>query len=118
MTTTLLKRRADMTRRPLSECHGGVGSLDWTDMFTKEQSAGRTLKFCHDDILSPGTSIGVHTHDGGEEYYLVIAGNGIMTLDGEEHAMGAGDISVVYAGGSHGLRNESDEDLRVIVFQA
>jgi len=116
MATTFLKRRADMKRAPLDKCHGGVGALDWTDMFTKDESAGRTLRFCHDNILKPGVSIGVHSHEKGEEYYFVIEGTGIMTLDGEEYEMGPGDISVVYAGGSHGLRNESDGDLRILVF--
>ena len=116
MKTTLMKRRADMKRAPLPECHGGEGALDWTNTLTGADCEGRALRFCHDNILSPGVSIGVHTHERGEEYYLVLSGHGVMTLDGREYAMGPGDISGVYAGGSHGLRNTGEEDLRLIVF--
>jgi mannose-6-phosphate isomerase-like protein (cupin superfamily) len=117
MRTTLLKRRAGMPRRPLAKCHGGEGDLDWTNMFTEAECAGRALRFCHDNTVAPGVSIGVHTHEAGEEYYLVLAGRGTMILDGERYSIGPGDISVVYAGGSHGLVNDGDEDMRVIVFQ-
>ena len=38
-----------------------------------------------------------------------------MTLDGKEYDVTSGDITVVLPGGSHGLTNESDQDLRMIV---
>jgi mannose-6-phosphate isomerase-like protein (cupin superfamily) len=57
----------------------------------------------------------VHPHRDDEEYYYVVSGRGVMTLDGVEHEVAAGDISAVYPGGSHGLENRSDTDLRVVV---
>ena len=41
-----------------------------------------------------------------------------MQLDGEEFQMTVGDISVCLANGSHGIINNSEEDLRIIVFVA
>lgn len=116
MKTTLFRRREDMQRQPLPNCHDGEGDLDWTNLLRKEDCEGRMLRFGHDNILAPGVSIGVHTHEHGEEYYLVLSGHGVMTLDGTEHPVGPGDISAVYAGGSHGLKNTGDEDMRLIVF--
>jgi quercetin dioxygenase-like cupin family protein len=39
--------------------------------------------------------------------------SGVMTLNGEEHEVTAGDITAVFPGGRHGLANASDADLRV-----
>ena len=88
MKTTLIKKRGEMRRQPLTNCH--------------------------DDVLAPGVSIGLHTHDK-EEYYYIISGKGTMTLNGERSTIEAGDITAIYPGGSHALVNDSDEDLRVLV---
>jgi mannose-6-phosphate isomerase-like protein (cupin superfamily) len=116
MNTTLLKKRAQMKRGPLDRCHGGEGALDFTVVLGGDDTKGRRLRFVHDDILKPGVSIGVHKHEHDEEYYLVLAGRGVMTLDGVAHEVGPGDITGVYPGGTHGLLNTGAEDLRVIVF--
>jgi len=73
------------------------------------------VRFVHDDILPPGSSIGVHRHTGDQEYYYVVSGYGVITLDGKEHEVSAGDVAVVFPGGSHGLANRSTEGLRIIV---
>jgi uncharacterized cupin superfamily protein len=113
--TTLLQRRAAMPAEPLDRCHGGAGAIDWVGVLGGDDLRGRRLRFFHDDVLPPGSSIGVHRHDEGEEYYYVIEGRGTMTLDGERIEIGPGDITAVFAGGEHGLENDSDADLRIIV---
>lgn len=104
-----------MPRNPLPECHGGVGALDWIGVLGGDDLKGRHLNFVHDDILPPGVSIGVHRHERDEEYYYVVSGRGVMTLDGEQFEVESGDITAVYPGGAHGLENNADEDLRIIV---
>ena len=116
--TTLIKRRADMVRKPLPNCHDGEGSLDWTVVLDGEDVKGKHVNFIHDDVLPPGVSIGVHRHERDEEYYYVISGRGTMTLDGERFEVTAGDITGVYPGGTHGLENDSDRDLRILVVSA
>ena len=113
--TALLKKRAEMQRQPLPECHHGHGALDWTNVLAAADLAGRHLNFFHDDVLAPGVSIGVHHHSQDEEYYYILSGRGKMTLDGELFPVAAGDITAVYPGGCHGLENDGDEDLRIIV---
>jgi mannose-6-phosphate isomerase-like protein (cupin superfamily) len=113
--TTLIKRREEMERAPLPECHGGKGALDWTNVLSEADLKGSHLNFLHDNILSPGVSIGVHRHKDDEEYYYIVSGQGVMTLDGEQFAVKSGDITVVYPGGEHGLENNSQADLHIIV---
>jgi mannose-6-phosphate isomerase-like protein (cupin superfamily) len=113
--TTLIKHHDEMRREPLPECHGGEGALDWTTVLDSADVAGRQLNFIHDDIIPPGASIGVHRHEDDEEYYYIVEGEGVMTLDGERYEVGPGDITAVYPGGEHGLENTSDAPMRILV---
>lgn len=113
---TLYKSHGEMPSRPLPRCHDGVGEIAWTGVLGKEDLAGRHLRFFHDDVLPPGTSIGVHRHADDEEYYYILSGHGVMTLDGQRHAVGRGDMTAVFPGGEHGLENTGASDLRVLVF--
>ena len=113
--TTFMKKRKDMPRQPLKNCHGGNGALDWTVVLNGAELKGRGLNFVHDDILPSGASIGTHKHSADEEYYYIVSGKGIMTLDQERIAVSAGDMTAVFPGGMHGLKNTGDQDLRIIV---
>jgi len=103
-----------MIQRPLWQCHDGKGSVDWTEVLNYRQP-DRLLRYIHDDTIPPGASIGNHHHEADEEYYYIISGKGEMTLDGETHAVSAGDITAVFPGGSHALMNTGQCDLRVLV---
>jgi len=113
--TTLIVKRKDMPRAPLPECHGGKGALDWIRVLDGEDTRGPHLNFMHDDILPPGSSIGVHHHEKDTEYYFVVSGEGVMTLDDRRFDVQPGDITAVYPGGSHGLENNTTQDLRILV---
>ena len=119
--TTLLRRRSAMRRKPLPECHGGVGALDWTtilDDATPGASPNRAVRFIHDDTLAPGVSIGIHMHTDDEEYYLILSGSGVMTLDDERFPVQTGDLTAIYPGGSHGLENTGETEMRILVIGA
>ena len=113
--TTLIHKSADMRHEPLPECHAGKGVLDWTEVLGPDQLKGRRLKFMHYNIMPPGTSIGEHSHHDDEEYYFVISGQGTMILDGKRFEVKSGDITAIYPGGSHGLENNTTDDLRFLV---
>lgn len=114
--TTRLFRRSGAPRRVIHGCHEGQGPMDFIPVMGQQPDA--RVKFVHDDVLPPGTSIGAHRHESGEEYYFIISGRGLMQLDGVDHEVSTGDLAAVYAGGTHGLINSSDEDLRILVFFA
>ena len=116
--TTFLKKRKDMLRQPLENCHDGKGALDWTEVLDEGDLKEKGLNFVHDDVLPPGVSIGNHRHTEDEEYYYIVSGKGVMTLDQERFEVTAGDITAVYPGGMHGLENSGIEDLRIIVISA
>ncbi len=90
--------------------------LDWTNVLKGKDLEERRLSFFHDDVVPPGVSIGAHRHEGDEVYYYILSGKGRMTLDGETSAVEVGgDITAVYPGGEHGLVNDGEEDLRIVV---
>jgi gentisate 1,2-dioxygenase len=114
--TTFIKKKTEMPCKDFSNCHDGIGAIHWLGVLDGNDPGGKLVKFVHDDVLPPDTSIGIHTHADDQEYYYIISGSGVMTLDGEKHDVHAGDITVVLPGGQHGLENRSDQDLRIIVF--
>ncbi len=116
MNTTILKKNTSIKTEKLENCHDGSGSLEFKCLIdTTELPSGSLLKYVHDDILSPNTSIGHHTHHDREEYYYILSGHGTMVLDGEQHEVSAGDFTGVFPGGSHALINNGKEELRIMV---
>ncbi len=113
--TTLIKRRAEMKTGPIEACHGGGGAVDWVEVLGPADLSGRGVKFIHDDVLPPGASVGLHKHADDEEYYYIVSGEGVMTLDDKAVEVQAGDITAVFPGGRHALHNTGLTDLRFIV---
>ena len=65
-------------------------------------------------VLHPGASIGLHpiAHD---EVYYVVSGEGIVTSDGVETPVKAGDAAYLYDGNNVGIRQTGEADLVLII---
>lgn len=57
--------------------------------------------------LNPSCSTTGHSHEGVEEYYFFIRGNGVMEVNTENIFVTQGDIVPVQDGDFHRVRNES-----------
>jgi mannose-6-phosphate isomerase-like protein (cupin superfamily) len=68
--------------------------------------------------LLPGQSQKVHAHEGSDKVYYVLRGTGSFTVGKEERDLGEGNAVIARAGESHGVRNETEEDLVVLVTMA
>jgi mannose-6-phosphate isomerase-like protein (cupin superfamily) len=68
-------------------------------------------------VVPPGSTIGFHKHGENEEMYVVLEGQGLMKIEGEEIAVNKGDMILNPVGGSHGLVNNSREDIDILVIQ-
>ena len=110
----MLRKKSDMLERPLVNCHDGAGELIGR-IVVKDGDSDLTLRFVHDDTIPAGVSIGEHPHDENEEVYYVIEGEGTLIYDGKEYPVGAGDVSVVKRGHTHGIVNSSPEPMRLLV---
>lgn len=61
--------------------------------------------------LSPGATIGMHTHDTSSEIIFILSGNGKTVCDGVEERVTAGDCLYCKKGSTHTLINDSDKEL-------
>jgi mannose-6-phosphate isomerase-like protein (cupin superfamily) len=68
--------------------------------------------------LLPGQSQKVHAHEGSDKVYYVLRGTGRFTVGGEERDLGEGHAVIARAGDPHGVSNETQEDLTLLVTMA
>ena len=61
--------------------------------------------------LSPGSSIGMHTHTGSCEMIYVIKGIGTVIMDGKEETLAPGDYHYCPEGHTHSLCNRGTREL-------
>ncbi len=64
--------------------------------------------------LKPGEEIGMETHEHGDQFFRVEAGEGEAILDGERHKLVDGSIVIIPQKVEHNIVNTSaDKDLKV-----
>lgn len=68
--------------------------------------------------LEPGQAQRPHTHDAQDKIYVVLQGRGRFTLGDAETSAEAGEVVVAPAGTPHGVANDSDARLLVLVVVA
>jgi len=68
--------------------------------------------------LLPGQSQKVHAHEGSDKVYYVLRGTGSFTVGDEEQNLPEGHAVIARAGDPHGVRNDTEEDLVLLVTMA
>jgi mannose-6-phosphate isomerase-like protein (cupin superfamily) len=68
--------------------------------------------------LLPGQAQKVHAHEGSEKIYYVLRGTGRFTVGDEEEDLGEGHAVIARAGVPHGVRNDNQEKLILLVTMA
>jgi mannose-6-phosphate isomerase-like protein (cupin superfamily) len=111
-------RVVNLNDLPLEQvrAHGGDGEILFHRPFASAAFEG-PVNFVDYAVLPPGASIGRHTHGDNEEVYLVLEGRGTMHLDDEEFRVAPGSVILNRRGGSHALKNDGDEPLRLFVVE-
>ena len=67
-------------------------------------------------LLPPGTQVPYHYHKKRESVIMIISGEGIEIMDGEEIPISAGDVFFIPVGVKHTTINNSENDLRYLEF--
>ncbi|HZD09950.1 MAG TPA: cupin domain-containing protein [Candidatus Binatia bacterium] len=67
------------------------------------------------NCLEPGQVQAPHEHSGQDKFYYVVEGEGRFQLGEEQLMARAGDVVWAPAGVLHGVRNEGDERLTLLV---
>lgn len=68
--------------------------------------------------LMPGQEQKAHTHDDSDKIYYVIEGAPRFTIAEEEQHLGPGNAVIARAGYPHGVRNDTDDNVVLLVTMA
>ena len=67
------------------------------------------------NCLEPNQVQPVHAHEGADKLYYVLSGYGQFTIGDEQQTAATGTLVVAPAGVPHGVENQSDERLSLLV---
>lgn len=109
----MIKRSNEMKVDVHKEFLGGKGTLTNIHFLDKEDSTGAGRLFVK-SILTPGSSIGYHTHKGDFENYYILKGKAKVSDNGEEYILEEGDSILTKNGSSHSIENIGETDLEYI----
>ena len=94
--------------------HRGYGALEYRRLWSANSFVSNFFAVSH-AVLQPGDSIGYHLHKNREEIYYAVRGTGRVTVDYETVPFLAGDASLCGLGSSHGVWNNSEGLLELLV---
>ena len=77
----------------------------------------RSMLFLAHAVLEPTRELEEHI-DPYEEIYFILSGEGTMRVGDDRRKVKTGDAIWIPTGDVHGLVNESDEDLEILVMAA
>jgi len=109
----MIKRKDSLITTPMPALLGGEGSIDRTPFLQPDEFHGKGRVFAHMRI-PPGSSIGVHVHEGEQEITVILSGSGEVLEDGKWLPIHPGDVTITPSGSEHGIRNTGDEDIEMI----
>ncbi|MBX3238047.1 MAG: cupin domain-containing protein [Nitrospiraceae bacterium] len=74
--------------------------------------------FCDVYCFEPGQEQKGHIHGEQDKVYIVLEGQGTFQVGASKQVLKAGQGTMAPAGEEHGVRNDSDHRLKVLVFVA
>ena len=92
--------------------HFSAAKMQKLNLFETDQM------FCDVYCLRPGQAQHVHSHAGATKFYYVIEGEGSFTVGDRRVSLGPGAVVWSVPGEPHGVANESDGDLVLLVAMA
>ena len=74
--------------------------------------------FCDIYCFEPGQEQKGHSHGEQDKVYFVLEGQGTFQVGLEKQVLGSGQGTMAPAGEEHGVKNHTDQRLKVLVFVA
>jgi quercetin dioxygenase-like cupin family protein len=85
----------------------------------KKNNIFQTVRFfCDTYCFEPGQEQKGHIHGEQDKVYLVLEGQGTFQVGSEKRVLGTGQGTMAPAGEEHGVKNHTNERLKVLVFVA
>ena len=109
----MIKRKSEIPGNVLTSFKGGAGDVTMFHFLTEQEARGAGRLFSK-TVIEPGNSIGVHKHEGEMETYFILKGKALVSDDGAEAVLEAGDCNVCLDGQSHSIKNVGEDTLEYI----
>ena len=92
--------------------NGGEGTMIRDRLLSEEKikEVGGVCTYISQITVEPGSSLGIHKHEGECELYFVTSGAAIYTENDVEYEVTVGDAMLCESGSTHGIRNASTEE--------
>lgn len=74
--------------------------------------------FCDVYCFEPGQEQKGHIHGEQDKIYLVLEGQGTFQVGSEKRVLGSGEGTMAPAGEEHGVKNHTNQRLKVLVYVA
>ena len=108
----MIRKRDEQEKEVRENMRGGNGQVVIRHFFKKEE-INAPCRLCAELSIPPGGSIGVHEHLNEDEIFIIQKGKGIISSEGREVEVEAGDSIMTGRGASHAVKNTGDEDLLI-----
>lgn len=88
------------------------GDVGWFTLVSADRTPSRALTAGLMEIESGGAGLALHRHAEPEVYH-VVAGEGVIVVDGVAHPVRAGATIFIPGDAEHGVRNSGPETLQI-----
>jgi len=105
----MIKRKEQMNHTARANMRGGNGTIRGVTVFEQEELPKTRVYSVM--TFQPGDSIGPHPHTGEGESYLILEGEAVVTEDGVDYLLHAGDAEYCSDGHVHAVANQSDRPM-------
>jgi len=112
----MIKNFIDTKKQILEGSHDGTGKYELYEIWNKTDFKSN-IDFMDKVVIPPNSTVGYHQHGNNEEMYIVLDGEGEMNINGEIRTIKKGDMILNKPNGEHGLVNNSNSDIELLVIQ-
>ena len=109
----MIKKKSEIEAKVLTNFRDGIGDVTMYHFLTEQEANGAGRLFAK-IVIEPGNSIGMHQHTGDMEAYYILRGKALLSDNGTDVILEAGDCNVCPDGHSHSIKNVGDETLEYI----
>lgn len=112
----MIKNFLDVKKQSLAKSHEGTGQYELLEIWERADFSSN-IDFIDRVILPPNSTVGYHKHANNGEMYIVLEGQGMLKLNGKDIPIKRGDMILNQPFGEHGLVNNSNNVIDILVIQ-
>jgi len=109
----MIRKNHEMENEVRERMRGGAGAVEILHIFRSTELKGRTRLFAR-LRLRAGSSIGFHRHEGEEEIFYILSGEGEVSEGGAASTVGPGDAVLTGGGAGHAIANAGPDPLELL----